>query len=190
MTEGVIEYSVDADNLDPQLAPFLQDMTLRFEFSGDMVRAETNMGAMGTTTVISANGKTITLMNMMGNKMAMDESPEDPDVDVVVEYTDAYKEILGYKCRKAVVTVAGTSMNYWVTKDIQLPKIESNVLIDELEGHPLQMELSMGQMTVIMEATSVEGKKISKDRFSTTIPEGYQLMTPEELQQLMGGMGQ
>lgn len=190
MTEGVIEYAIDGDNLDPQLAPFLENMTLRFEFSGDMVRAETNMGVMGTTTVISAGGKTITLMNMMGNKMALTESPEDPDVEVSVEYTEAYKEVLGYKCQKAIVTMAGVSMNYWVTDKIQLPKIESNVLVKELNGHPLEMELSMGNMTVLMKATSVDEKKVSKERFETTIPEEYQIMTTEEFMQLMGGLGQ
>jgi hypothetical protein len=190
MTEGVIEYAIDADNLDPQLAPFLENMTMRFEFSGDMVRAETNMGAMGTTTVISAGGQTVTLMNMMGNKMALNESPEDPEMEVNVTYTDSYKEILGYKCRKAVVEAAGTTMSYWVTDQIQLPKIESNILVKELEGHPLEMELSLGNMTVMMKATSVEAQKVAKARFDTTIPEGYQVMTAEELQQLMGGMGQ
>ncbi len=190
MTQGVIEYSVDADALDPQLAPFFKDMALTFYFSGNNVRVESRMGAMGTTTVISKDGKTVMLMDMMGNKIAMDETPEQPDADISVSYTDATKTILGYECRKAIVTAAGTEMTYWVTDRIQMPHVESNMMVAELDGHPLEMELNLGMATVTMTATKVEASKVSADRFDTTIPDGYQKMNADELMQMMGGMGQ
>jgi hypothetical protein len=190
LTEGVITYSVDASTVEPQLAPFLENMALTFYFSGDNVRVETAMGAMGSTTVISSGKNTVTLMNMMGNKIAMTESMEETDAEVKVEYMDVTKTILGYECRKAIISAGGMDMTYWVTDKIQMPKVESNMLVDELNGHPLQMEINLGMAAVTMTATNIEKKKVAADRFDTTVPEGYQIMTAQEMMQLMGGMGQ
>lgn len=190
ITEGMIEYSVDASTMDPQLAPFLENMALTFYFTSNKVRVETEMGAMGTTTVISNGDNTVTLMNMMGNKIAMTESMEEPDAEVNVEYMDETKTILGYECRKAVISAGGMDMTYWVTDKIQMPKVESNMLVDELNGHPLQMEINLGMAAVTMTATNVTKKKIDADRFDTAVPEGYEIMTAQEMMQLMGGMGQ
>jgi len=182
---------VDAKSLDPAVAQFLQNLSMVVYFSGDQLRVDMNMGLLGTTTTIAdaKTGKTLTLMNMMGNKLAVNEVPEEAqDLKWTVETTDVIKTIAGYECRKTLIKSDQTSMVYYVTDKIAAPKIQSQFQLDIIDGYPLEIDMTSGGLAFTMVATAVFPESVPASRFSMEIPAGYELMTPDEMLQMLGGM--
>jgi len=191
ITEGRVNYQVDAKSLDPAVAQFLQNLSMVVYFSGDQLRVDMNMGLLGTTTTIAdaKTGKTLTLMNMMGNKLAVNEIPEEAqDLKWTVETTNTIKTIAGYECRKTVVKSSQTSMVYYVTDKIAAPKIKTQFQLDIVDGYPLEIEMNNNGLAFTMIATAVFPEAVPASKFSQVIPAGYELMTPDEMLQMLGGM--
>ena len=191
ISEGRVNYKVDAKSLDPAVAQFLQNLSMVVYFSGDQLRVDMNMGLLGTTTTIAdaKTGKTLTLMNMMGNKLAVNEIPEEAqDLKWTVETTDVIKTIAGYECRKTLIKSDQTSMVYYVTDKIAAPKIQSQFQLDIIDGYPLEIDMTSGGLAFTMVATAVFPESVPASRFSQEIPAGYELMTPDEMLQMLGGM--
>lgn len=151
---------------------------------------------MGDQIVITNNEdkSAVLLMNMMGKMMAIkmsdndnsdsvDENTEEPKIT----YTDETKEIAGYKCKKAVVVTEDESgeeveTEIYYTEEIS-PKADNKFA--GLKGFPLQYTLNTQGMIMTVTASKIEKKKVSKKL--SEIPEGYEEMTMEEFQNMMGG---
>jgi len=191
ITEGKVNYKVDAKSLDPAVAQFLQNLSMVVYFSGDKLRVDMNMGLLGTTTTISdgKTGKTLTLMNMMGNKLAVNEMPEEAkELQWTVENTGAVKTIAGHECRKTLLKTDQVNLVYYVTDQIASPKIKSEFQLDKLDGFPLEMQMNNNGLSFTMIATSVVPQAVPASTFSLEIPSGYELMSPEDMLQMLGGM--
>ncbi len=93
------------------------------------------------------------------------------------------KEIIGFKCYKATVKMAGgTTGTFYITEAI-LPQSKATDKI-KLAGFPLEIEAGEGESKVILKATAFD-KVVSEKTF--IVPEGYKKVTQEELQKEMGG---
>jgi outer membrane lipoprotein-sorting protein len=191
ISEGKVNYKVDANSLDPAVAQFLQNLSMVVYFSGDKLRVDMNLGLLGTTSTISdgKTGKTLTLMNMMGNKLAVNEMPEEAkELQWTVENTGATKTIAGHECRKTLLKTDQVNLVYYVTDRIASPKIKSEFQLDKLDGFPLEMQMKNNGISFTMVATSVLEQAVPASTFSLNIPAGYELMTPEDMLQMLGGM--
>lgn len=132
------------------------------------------------------------LMDMMGKKYEVtgesagfgnSEVASLKDAESVTYDKKDTKEILGYKCYKAVVKMTGgTTSNFYVTEAIATQgKAEDKI---KLAGFPLEIEVNSEKGKIIMLATAFD-KAPSATCF--TVPEGYKKVTQEELQQELGG---
>ncbi|WP_329806672.1 hypothetical protein [Flavobacterium facile] len=132
------------------------------------------------------------LMDMMGKKYEVtgesagfgnSEVASLKDAESVTYDKKDTKEILGYKCYKAVVKMTGgTTSNFYVTEAIATQgKAEDKI---KLAGFPLEIEVNSEKGKIIMLATAFD-KVPSATCF--TVPEGYKKVTQEELQQELGG---
>ncbi len=202
LTEGKLVFDItypDADLDANTLAMMPTESTIYFK--GQMSRAEIKM-QMGNTVAITdgKEGVTTTLMDMMGNKMAIKFTKEDiekekkkngnekPDVKI----TDETKTIAGYLCKKAVITTKNsndktTTMNIWFTKDIAAPNsMRSGASNYEgLDGFMMEFETKMNSLTMKMTCRSAEQTTVENSMF--VIPEGYKTMTMDEMKNSFGG---
>jgi hypothetical protein len=132
------------------------------------------------------------LMDMMGKKYEVtgesagfgnSEVASLKDAESVTYDKKDTKEILGYKCYKAVVKMTGgTTSNFYVTEAIATQgKADDKI---KLAGFPLEIEVNSEKGKIIMLATAFD-KAPSATCF--TVPEGYKKVTQEELQQELGG---
>jgi len=194
--KGVITYKVTypGSDIPDEMRAYLPK-TMSTAFSGSMSRTEMFMG-MGKTIVIK-NGddkSTITLIDMMGQKFAIKATPEDiadelEDQDPGnVEIVNETKEILGYVCKKAIVTFEdkddkfiayftdelGINGNYFDTPEYR-----------GIEGILMEFEIHTEEFTMHFTASSVDKKKIPESDFE--IPEDYEIKTQEELEGMFGG---
>jgi hypothetical protein len=154
------------------------------------------MGGMISVKTISLdknNAKdTRMLMDMMGKKYEVTGGADGfgntdvatlKDAESVTYDKKDTKEILGYKCYKAIVKMSGGTMsNFYITEAIAVQSKADDKI--KLAGFPLEIEVNSEKGKVIMKATAFD-KAPSTNCF--TIPEGYKKVTQEELQQELGG---
>jgi GLPGLI family protein len=135
---------------------------------------------------------------MMG-KIAMKTTLEDLDDEQRLAFTERdvelvegeTKEIMGYTCKKAIVTTADENEAIvWYTEDLVPAYRGGMYLFDEIPGVPLEMTSSWGKMDMKMVAFDFS-KKLKKPEklFNMTIPNGFTLRTKEEMKQMRGGGG-
>lgn len=207
MKEGSVSYKMEFSSDDPEMAMAIAMMTgstMDMYFKEGATRVDVTMGSMMNMVTLTDTNQQEFLMlmdiSMMGMKYAVKSTmeelkaqagdDEEPKMDISLE--KGKKEILGYKCKKAVATDAdGNESVFWYTEDISVNKKGQSYLNEEVPGFPLEYQINQGGMIVSMTATQVESKldkKQAKELFSFDIPEGYEEKTMEDLQQM--GMGQ
>jgi GLPGLI family protein len=195
--EGTIKFKMSYEDLPAEMAmmeAMLPDEMIT-RVKGEKSRMEQSM-AMGMSSVTITDmkkGTGIVLMDLMGQKIAMEATKEElkkldkkkvSDKKPEFKYTSETKEIAGYECKKAFIVIEGAGeMEIYYTED--LPAGASKQF-EGLKGFPLEYSISQGPMKVSFTATKVIKEKLSDSLFS--IPDGYDIMTFEEFQKTMGGM--
>lgn len=196
LTEGKVVFEITYPDveMDQQTMAMLPDKSTVY-FKNEKSRVEVYM-AMGSTIVIS-DGKeqtTTTLMDMMGNKFAIHMTKDEIEKDKknkennTVKITDKTKEIAGYTCKMAIVTPEDTTevapYEVWFTDQVGASNsFRSN--IKGIDGFLMEFKTRQNNMTMNMTCKSVKDEKVEDDMF--VIPEGYKMMTMDELRGMMGG---
>jgi GLPGLI family protein len=147
---------------------------------------------MGDQIVISntKNSESTLLMNMMGQKMAIevgDQKDNKSESIPSIVYSQESKTIAGYLCKKATYTVFNEEQQDSISMDLYYTtKIPSsyNPQFKELKGIPLEYTINTQGMSMTFEATKVESKKLSKSLFN--IPKEYETISLEEFKKMMG----
>ena len=203
VTEGSVKFKIDMTADDPQaqaqLAMFAGS-TMEMFFSPDFGRVNFSMGMLiQTATIINIKSESgITLMSgMVGNK-AIPMTKEDFEKDEAetknfeLEKTKETKKILGYKCTKYIVTTEdGTVLTYWVTPDIKVNSTGNKYIVEGMEGFPLEFETGTTGFKMVCTATEFKDTLKGQDKqtlFDTSVPEGYEEMSMEELENMGLGM--
>jgi len=195
--EGVITYKITLTGsgvTDDIKAMMAKSMILTIK--GDKSRTDMSMGTGKTVTagIADAESKTaVTLMDMMGQKFAIKMNSEEiikemgDTNNISVETTNETKEILGYTCKKAIITSIddSTELTAYFTDELATRDINfDNRLFRNINGVMLEYEIPNQMFTMHFEAVSVEKKNVDESEF--TIPDGYQIKTKEEINQLFG----
>ncbi len=194
---GVITYKITypGTEVDASMAAMMPKMAV-LTIKEHMSKFEINMGQMGSQVQIfdgDANTAT-TVMNMMGQKLYYVETIEDVDVEadekVSIDVKDETKEIAGYECTKAVVTVneGGEEMLFTIYYTEEIGSSSMNMdspYFKDIPGAMLEFEINTGGGTMKMEAINVDKKKVADSEFE--VPEGYEEKTEEEFNQMFGG---
>lgn len=200
-TSGQVSYDVFVSADDPEVQSWAENMEgsiLELYFHEGKVKSELFMGDfMSTTTTIEqGNDTALVLLDGMMGQIAMKSTEEDMSEEQRlamskrdVELVDETKEIMGYECKKAIVTGADDKETViWYTTEIVPAYREGQYLYEDIPGVPLEIHSSWGKMNLKMVAFEYN-KKIRKPEkvFSMEIPSGYVLKTAEEMKQMRGG---
>lgn len=194
--KGVITYkiTVEGSGVTDEMKNMMPK-TMTMTIMGNKARSEMIMSMGKTVSITDGDTKeTITLMDMMGQKIAIKTNYDEIKAElakspnVKVEVTSETKDILGYTCKKAVVTNPddGTEIIVYYTEELGSSAINfDNPQFKDINGVMLEFEIPNEQFTMKFSAVSVEKKSVSEDEF--TIPDGYQIKTKEEMQGMFGG---
>ncbi len=175
---------------------------------GDKSKTEVSSMMMSMTSVNDGQ-KTTTIQESMGNKMAWvmtkAEAEEAGKADVnlpKIEKTNETKTILGYECKKVLVTVIGKDKQAivttaWVTDKIKSPKAGKNFDrssgpdLRGVEGYPLETKFKIKQgeldLTVTSIATEIKTDKLDDSVF-TIDTNGYKVLSFSELKEQLKAM--
>ncbi len=199
LKEGHIKFNVEISSDDPQMAAMIgmfNGTTFDTYFNEKNTRTEINMNGFAKTTAIASNDskKVLTLMEIMGTKKAVlmdvdDLASDEKSKEVAkteINVTTDTKEILGYKCTKAIMTDKdGNDLVIWFTNEIKVDKKGQKYFDEGIEGFPLEFEVLAQGMKMKFTATELDKKlDVAKDFFSMKIPEGYTEATLEEMKKM------
>jgi GLPGLI family protein len=174
----------------------MQGSTLDIFFTEGSTRSEMKMGTMMNITTITSekSGDLVMLMSGMIGKNAVKttlaemeaKNADKPKMDI--QLLDETKNLLGYDCKKAIMTDEdGNESVFWYTDKISMSRKGQSYLNDEIPGVPLQFDMNNNGLKMTMTAGAVEtslDKKAKKEMFDQSIPEGYKVMTIEELSKM------
>lgn len=194
--KGIIIYNISfGEDMDPAMLSMMPK-TMKMYISGDKQRVEINTGFGNTNAIYDAStNEAVVLMDMMGQKFALKTSAEDLEKEMAeapettIEVTDETKEIAGYTCKKAIVKLKdeeGSEFIVYFTDELGSSVLnENNPLYKKIDGVMLEFVTTENDVEMSFKAISVDKKKVSDDLFE--IPEGYKIVTEEELQNMFGG---
>lgn len=160
-------------------------------YKGDMVRTEMVTPMTTSITIIDTKkNKGTTLMEMFGNKIAMDltdqlKSGQDIKAsNVDIEITKETKMIAGYKCTKAITRVKDSAepIVVYFTEELPMVKNQLTSSFSGINGCLLEFSTNQGGMALKMTAKTVSFGDISDNKF--IVPEGYQKMDAKDLQNM------
>ena len=196
VTEGYVKFDIEMSSDDPamqsQMAMF-EGSNMEMYFSPDFGRVEFAMGMlmnMKTVTNNKSEEGLILMSGMVGNKAIRLEKgdldkAEEERPEVTVEATNETKKILGYTCKKYILsTEEGVVVNYWTSDQIKAQTSGNQYMNDQVSGFPMQFESEASGLKMTFTATefkdNLKGYK-AKELFSMEIPEGYEEMSTEDL---------
>lgn len=189
-----IEMSSDNPDVQAQIGMF-QGSKMELYFKDKQTRSEMNMGTLMNNTVItdaSADQMVMLFSGAMGNmgytsNISSQEKQNSESKDVNIKLVSDTKVILGYTCKKALLIDSdGNESTIWYSEQLNFDKSGQSLFNKSVPGMALEFELINSGFKMTMKATKVETKldKNTDKLFSLLIPEGYKIMTQEEMKQM------
>lgn len=202
-TKGKVSYDVYFSTDDPQVSAYIdkfENSLIEVYFDDQGSRSNFFMGDMMTqnSITIKGNDSTLVLLDGMMGRIAMRVTENDMDeerrasmeVENVEFVADDTKEIIGYTCKKAIVTTKdGNKAEVWYTEEIVPPYRKGQYLYEKIPGLPLEIHTTYnGNMNLKIVAFEFKNKiKKPKEIFSLEIPPKYTLKTMEDMKALKQG---
>ena len=198
--EGVITYKItypDSKFDENTLAMMPKMMVTSVKGSKSRTDMSSGMGSQASITDYAARTK-VGLLAIMGQKFAIRETMADIQKEIdgqpkaTVQITGETKQILGYNCKKAIVTTQSgsdkTTMDVWFTSELGSKELNfDNPVYKDIDGMLMEFSVKERQLTMVLTVTGIEKKSVSDKEFE--IPSDYKETTKEQLKSMFGGMG-
>ncbi len=193
--EGKVVYGIQYEDVPQEMEGYesMLPQEMSIHIKGPKTRLEQSMGMGGQQVVITNTETKVSslLLDLMGQKIHIKLSKEEVEeneklkVKPEVKYVNEKKKIAGYKCKKAELTYeTGETITVYYTEKI--PSSAHNEY-SYLKGYPLEYQSTQSGMMVTLSAKEVKETSIEDSSFE--VPEGYDEMSMDEFQQMIGGMG-
>src|ERR1700712_599074 len=157
----------------PKLADAFDGATTTVYIKGTMSRSEMTSALASFTSIHDAKtGTAVVLQEISGQKLLIRMTAENwKDKNKRYEgisftNTSETKTIAGYKCIKAVATMKdGAAFTVFYTKDIIPENSEYDVQFKNLEGLPLEYELTQGALKIKYTVSKINMNPVPASRF-------------------------
>ncbi|HZG23339.1 MAG TPA: hypothetical protein VEZ17_02105 [Chitinophagaceae bacterium] len=191
----VYDAAITTGSKEPKLADAFDGATVSVFIKGTMSRSEMVSALASSTTIHdSRTGSSVILQEVSGQKLLIRMAPEDWNEKnqryegITFTNTEETKTIAGYKCIKAIAKMKdGATFSVFYTPEIIPDNIEYNYQFKNLEGLPLEYELTQGNLTIRYTVSKISLNPVPASKFD--IPKsGYRELTYDESRKL--GIGQ
>jgi hypothetical protein len=189
--EGKIVFTISYTDLPAEMKNFEsmlpKDMTIMLKGNKSRVEQSQMMGKnVIVTDMDQKNG--FVEMDMGGQKLRMNISTKEFEAEENilknVEYLDETKTIAGYPSKKAIVKddSGAVMMTLFYTEKI---KNQAQKEFAGLKGFPLEYSMSQNNINMVIAASEISEEKVADAVFVKS--DGYQDITQDDLQKMMGG---
>ena len=195
-TEGVIEYNISYPKMDKD--NFMRDFMpskMKFSFKEDTYSNSfsAGMGMFKSSFICNKNEAKFTQMvKLINKKYALTLSGDEITKSMSskpsysIEFTDDVKNIIGYNCNKAIVTVNNEAQDAFIVYYTDKINIETPNWCNEFVEIPgVMLEYQYEKYGVCMRfiAEKIKFKKIDEDEFS--LPSEYKIISEPEMEKEM-----
>jgi GLPGLI family protein len=191
----VYDAAISTGDNQPKLADAFDGATTTVYIKGTMSRSEMSSALASFTSIHDARtGTAVLLQEISGQKLLIRMTAENwKDKNkryegISFNNTNETKTIAGYKCIRAIATMKdGSSFTVFYTKDIIPENAEYNVQFKNLEGLPLEYELTNGNLKIKYTVSKINMNPVPASKFD--IPKsGYRELSYEESRKMgIGG---
>ncbi len=196
-----VKYQLDltatSDEAD-MMAMMMNGSTMELAFSKSRTFAKTQMGSMMTMSIqyeVEQDDMLMLMSGMMGNMAfqgklkEMEEKEEEADQknDGDIQLINETRKIMGYKCKKAILTDAeGNKATYWYAEKITPPN-GLDQMPNQVPGLCLEMSLpNKNGLLMTYKAITVK-EDVDIDEYIVKIPEGVEVQSLKDLKNMGGG---
>ncbi|MDD3860292.1 MAG: DUF4412 domain-containing protein [Bacteroidales bacterium] len=193
---GIITYDITYEGEDIDATTLAQLPTqLVVSISGNKIRNEQISPLYSMSSISNFDdGSTIVLIDMMGMKIAVNQSKEEMEKNLAeagikdpeIKILDETKVIAGYNCKKAEVTTGEDVVEVYYTEELVVPSgINDQNGFKGINGLLMQYTVTQQGMTMTMTVKEIKKAKVKGGMF--VIPDDYEVKTAEELGGMLGG---
>ncbi len=179
--EGTIKFKITylkSEKEYPVISLLPTMLTMRFKDDKVILDLEGWLGIFKSSFIKDEKNNAYTLLKIL-NKRYLYESPEGEsyygisvDSDIKIVFEDNTKEILGFKCKRALVQLPdGTNFDIYYTPKIRVVNPTVNTPFDKIPGMLLEFNLDMNGIPMRLEAVEFHNEKIPDAAFD--IPAEY-----------------
>lgn len=195
LTEATIAYDIviNTNDQNPQAADLLDGATSVIYLKGNSSRSEM-ISSLGTqATLVDGRSGNVTILKDYGQQRYMIQmTPAEwkesnrKNEGVKFSYIDSFRTIAGYKCQKAVGTLAdGKTFSVYFTRELVPVNKDFQYMNKNLPGLAMQYEANLGTMLVTYTVATFNFNPVPQSKFD--IPNsGYRVMTYAESMNLKG----
>lgn len=183
----VYDATITTGSSEPKMADAFDGATTTVYLKGNLSRSELSSALFSSTTIHdSKTGAAVVLREVSGQKLLIRMSAENW-VEKNKKYqgikftnTNERKTVAGYTCTKAVATLSdGSTFTVYYTTDIIPENKEYDYQFKNLNGLPLEYELTQGKLNIKYTVSKINLNPVPASKFD--IPKGgYREMTYEE----------
>ena len=183
----IYDAKVTTGNAEPKMADAFDGATTTIFLKGNMSRSEMSSALFSSTTIHDAQtGIAVVLREVSGQKLLIRMTAANWKEKnaryqgISFTNTSETKEIAGYKCTKAVAKMSdGSSFTVFYTPDIIPENKEYDYHFRNLNGLPLEYELTQRNLTIRYTVSKINMNPVPASKFD--IPtSGYREMTYDE----------
>ncbi len=194
-SEGTIEFEVTYPKMDPSnfMLDFLpKTMEQKFKNNTFVTELSAGMGMFRTCFIIDCNDKKYTHFVKLINKKFILTLNEDGVIEMnkimptyIVTQTNETKEIAGYLCKKATVTVENTGeiFDIFYTKEIDIDTPNWATQYADIKGVLMEYQLEKYGLCMRITAKNVSFNNIEENALKQ--PEGYQHVSIDRMDKEM-----
>jgi GLPGLI family protein len=187
----IYDAKVTTGNAEPRMADAFDGATTTIYLKGNMSRSEMSSALFSSATIHDAQtGIAVVLREVSGQKLLIrmtaanwkDKNSRYQGISFT--NTSETKEIAGYKCVKAVAKMSdGSSFTVFYTPDIIPENKEYDYHFRNLNGLPLEYELTQRNLTIRYTVSKINMNPVPSSKFE--IPtSGYRELTYDESKKL------
>ncbi len=189
LSEGYLQYNIDVEAIDTSLQAkqsvgMLRNSKMEIYFDANHFRVDFKMGQISETTMIldfkkdSALSLAKTVFGSFASLTTLDDLEyAKKDSSSSIQLFDETRKILGYNCKKAVVSSKGVKTTYWYTEEIVINTQGNEFFSSELPGFPLFFSKVENGIYMEYQASNIRNTVENPNLvFSLKIPPGYKQM--------------
>ena len=151
------------------------------------------LGIFRSAFVKNGENEAYTLLKILSKKYLYVSEPNEgfygmkkPD-NLKVDFDDEIKEIIGFECKHATVTIDTLSFGVYYTNDIKIKNATANTPLDMIPGMLIDFRLEMNGIPMHLEAVEFINEKVPNTIFD--IPTGYERVERSQMDEIFNGIG-
>lgn len=196
--EGVMKYKItylEDKSKNPLIALLPSHLEMHFKDNSVLLNVKGWMGIFESSFIKNyETGELITTMKMMSRKYYYLNGGEKGYMgdtkynDIIFEFDDVKKEIIGFDCKHAVATVPAENLTFdlFFTEEIAIEEPNLNTVFEEIPG--VLMEFHMDMNGIPMHLIATELNECEVPEFNFAVPKDYERVEKHEIDTILSSL--